>query len=206
MQSWLRNGWLTEHRSSRQEIENLLRAADRDLADSRASGLSADWRLSIAYNAALLAATAALTASGYRASRDMHHYRVIQSLAFTVKGDPALIDQLDRFRKKRNISDYERAGAVSDQEAEEMLELASGLRSLVEEGCARTTQRSSAGSRSACSATWTLLAHAGSYATVRQAAQAASFDEQQRYVQEMIAMLLEDGEPQLEGTQLVAVG
>jgi len=51
-----------------------------------------------------------------------------------------------------------------------------------------------------------LLAHAGSYATVRQAAQAASFDEQQRYVQEMIAMLLEDGEPQLEGTQLVAVG
>jgi hypothetical protein len=35
--------------------------------------------------------------------------------------------QLDQFRKKRNISDYERAGAVSDLEAKEMIDLAHKL-------------------------------------------------------------------------------
>ncbi len=40
----------------------------------------------------------------------------------------ALVLQLDRFRKKRNIGGYERAGAVSDQEAAEMLALAMRVR------------------------------------------------------------------------------
>jgi hypothetical protein len=43
-----------------------------------------------------------------------------------------LITQLDKFRKKRNISDYERAGAVSEQEAKEMFALAENLRNEVE--------------------------------------------------------------------------
>jgi hypothetical protein len=80
--------------------------------------------LSIAYNAALQTATAALAAAGYRATRDAHHYRTIQSLAYTVGADSALIAQLDAFRKKRNIGDYERAGIISEQEAKEMLLLA----------------------------------------------------------------------------------
>lgn len=63
----------------------------------------------------------------------MHHYRVIQSLAFTIGADSALVDQLDEFRKKRNIGGYERAGYVSDQEAEEIVALASALRRTVEE-------------------------------------------------------------------------
>jgi len=47
-------------------------------------GLTADWRLNIAYNAALQAATAALAASGYRAAREAHHLRVMKSLEFTI--------------------------------------------------------------------------------------------------------------------------
>ena len=58
----------------------------------------------------------------------MHHYRTIQSLAFTAGTDSTLIDQLDRFRRKRNIGEYERAGLVSDQEADEMIALALHLR------------------------------------------------------------------------------
>ena len=54
--------------------------------------------------------------------------RVIQSLEFTVGWDKALITTLDGFRRKRNISDYERAGFVSEGEAEEMLALAKRLR------------------------------------------------------------------------------
>jgi hypothetical protein len=131
LRDWLRKGWLTEHRTSRQEIGDLLAAADRDLSDCRAVGLSADWRLSIAHNAALLCATAALAASGLRAARDGHHYRVIQSLALTVKLEPTLVNELDRFRKKRNLSDYERSGVVSDREADEMVQLATDLRQVV---------------------------------------------------------------------------
>jgi hypothetical protein len=54
--------------------------------------------------------------------------RAIQSLALTLACGRAKIDRLDAFRKKRNISDYERAGSVSDQEAAEMFELALELR------------------------------------------------------------------------------
>ena len=128
LQDWLRNGWLTRHQTSREEITDLLAVADRDLADCRAAGLSADWRLAIAYNAALQAATAGLAVAGFRAARESHHYYVIQSLAYTVQANPDLIAEFDGFRKKRNLAAYERSGATSDQEAEEMIELAETLR------------------------------------------------------------------------------
>ncbi|MBI5548845.1 MAG: hypothetical protein HY901_33600 [Deltaproteobacteria bacterium] len=132
LRDWLKNGWLSEHVTSHEEIANLLGLCDRDLQDCRTVGLSSDWRFSIAYNAALQAATAALAASGYRAAREAHHYRVLQSLTFTINAQPALVRRLDAFRKKRNIGGYESAGAISDQEAEEMTGLAAKLRELVE--------------------------------------------------------------------------
>jgi hypothetical protein len=88
--------------------------------------------MNIAYNAALQAATAALAVCGYRASRDSHHYRVIQSLAYTIDADKKLIVQFDKFRKKRNIGGYEQAGLVSDKEADEMVALGKQLREEVE--------------------------------------------------------------------------
>ena len=57
---------------------------------------------------------------------------MIQSLAYSIKAGPVLIVQLDKFQKKRNISDYERAGEVSEQEAKEMFLLAKNLRNEVE--------------------------------------------------------------------------
>ena len=128
LKDWLKNGWLVEHKTSPAEIADLLGVIGRDLADCETSGLSPDWRLNIVYNAAMQAATAALAASGYRAAREAHHYRVIQSLAYTIGANRKLITQLDRFRKKRNIDEYDRAGTVSDQEAGEMVVLAKTLR------------------------------------------------------------------------------
>ncbi len=124
-------GWLVQHQTSVQEIADLLAVADRDLAASRTTGLDADWRFNIAYNAALQAATAALAACGYRAERQAHHYRVLQSLTLTIGADAAMVQQLDRFRRKRNQGAYERAGLVSNQEAEEMCALAARLRDTV---------------------------------------------------------------------------
>jgi hypothetical protein len=110
----------------------LLSMADRNLAQCQTPHLSPDWQLNIAYNAALQAATVALAAAGYRAAREAHHYRVIQSLAHTIKSHATLIAQLDIFRKKRNIAEYERAGVVSEQEAKEMFVLAKNLKAEVE--------------------------------------------------------------------------
>ena len=129
---WLKNGWLIEHRTSRQEIKHLLRLVDRDLVDCRNSTLSADWRFNIAYSAALQCAKAALAAAGFRAAKDAHHYRVIQSLKFTLKTEDKIIQTLDAFRKKRNVSEYNHAGAVTAIELDEISVLAGNLRKSVE--------------------------------------------------------------------------
>src|SRR5271169_1493847 len=132
LQSWLQNSWLVQHTTSPEEIKNLLAISDRDLLACQVKQLPADWRCTIAYNAALQAATAALAAAGYRAAREAHHLRVIGSLEFTIRADPELIRQFNAFRKKRNISSYERGGSISDLEAKGMRTLATKLRSDVE--------------------------------------------------------------------------
>jgi len=133
LEDWLNGKLIGEHRPSVREIANLLHICDRDLEKVQIIELGPDWRLSIAHNAALQAATAALAAAGYRARKEGQHYHVMQSLAFTVNTDPATIKQLDKFRQKRNISGYERAGLVTEQEAEEMIALAKQLRDDVEQ-------------------------------------------------------------------------
>jgi hypothetical protein len=131
LQSWLENGQLRAHKTSKREIAELLKAVDRDLADSQLQGLSADRRFATAYGAALLVATLALAASGYRAKQEGHHYWSIQSLAFTLKLDAKAVDQLNAFRRKRNIADYERVGMVSEQEIKKIVTLAKKLQAMV---------------------------------------------------------------------------
>ena len=118
LEDWLKSGWLKEHRTSRQEIADLLAVADRDRKACQTPDLVSDWRFNIAYNAALQLATAALAAAGYEAERANHHYRVIQSLEFTLGLDATAIGKFDVFRKKRNITGYEKADAISETEAE----------------------------------------------------------------------------------------
>lgn len=132
LEDWLKDSLVVRHRPSAREIADLLRICARDLEKAGIVELGPDWRLSIAHNAALQSAAAALAASGYRARKEGQHYRTIQSLAFTIGWDPALVRQLDKFREKRNRSDYERAGLVTEQEAEEMIALARHLRDDVE--------------------------------------------------------------------------
>ena len=129
---WVKNGWLVAHKSGKQEIANLLGIVARDLKDSQAKDVSDDWRFAIAYNAALQAATAALAAAGYRASRENHHYRVIQSLELNLEKDTKFIRAFDAFRKKRNVSSYDIGGGISHREVEEMIGIAQSLQQDVE--------------------------------------------------------------------------
>ena len=131
LQSWLENGQIRAHQTNKSEITELFKAVDRDLADSQVQGLSADRRFATAYNAALLVATMALAASGYRAQQEGHHYWSIQSLAFTLELDTKTINQLNAFRRKRNIADYERVGMASEQEIKSLVALAKKLRVMI---------------------------------------------------------------------------
>ena len=45
---WVNNGWLVAHKSSKQEIGNLLGIMARDLKDSQAKDVSDDWRFALA--------------------------------------------------------------------------------------------------------------------------------------------------------------
>src|SRR6201993_5397980 len=130
---WVKKGWLVAHKSSKQEIANLLGIVARDLKDSQAKDVSDDWHFAIAYSAALQAATAALAAAGYRASRENHHYRVIQSLELTLGKDAKFIRSFDAFGKKRNVSSYDIGGGISHREVEEMIGIAQSLQQDVEQ-------------------------------------------------------------------------
>ena len=57
-----------------------------------------------------------------------------------MKLDSKTIDQLDAFRRKRNISDYEMIGMVSEQEVSEMVALAQELRGIVAEWLKKITR------------------------------------------------------------------
>ncbi len=132
LRDWLTSRWLDEHVTNAGEIANLLALADRDIHDAQSTELSVDWRFNIAYNAALQLAGTALAASGYRVVRSgPHHHRTIQSLLLTIGADENTVRLLDRFRKKRNVAEYDAVGTISEQEATEMLALARSLRQRV---------------------------------------------------------------------------
>src|SRR4030067_628179 len=107
LNQWAANGWLKPHKASPQEIRNLFSIVERDLKD--ASGkISSDWRLGIAYNAALKLATILLAAEGYRPERALQHYRAIQAIPLILGEDYRQdVDYLNACRMKRNKVEYE---------------------------------------------------------------------------------------------------
>ena len=73
LKNWFENRWLAEHETSAEEVADLLKIADRDLAAAKVPGLDPDWQMAISYNAALQLATVALAAKGYRPERLRAH-------------------------------------------------------------------------------------------------------------------------------------
>ena len=129
LQQWADNGWLRQHQTSAKEIRDLLNIVERDLKDAD-GGISTDWQFGIGYNAALKLCTVLLYASGYRAERNLQHYRTLQALPLILgpkKKDDALY--LDRCRAKRNTVEYEYVGAVTETETKELLTFVRELKS-----------------------------------------------------------------------------
>ena len=128
LKQWADNGWLKSHKSSRQEVGNLLAIERRDLADARRGGISDDWRFGIAYNAALKLCTILMYAEGYRPDKNLAHYRTLQALPIIL--GPARKDDavyLDTCRTKRNTVEYDSVGGVTAVDADELIEFAAAL-------------------------------------------------------------------------------
>jgi len=119
---WLNNGWLRRHQTSAKEISNLMAITARDLKDAKV-GISDGWRFGIAYNAALKLCTVLLYAEGYKAERNLQHYRTIQALPLILGQDRKKdAEYLDSCRSKRNIVEYDYVGAATEQDADELIE------------------------------------------------------------------------------------
>lgn len=132
LELWVKNGWLRAHKTSSQEIKNLLEIVERDLTDASAKTLSVDWSFGIAYNAALKLCTVLLYSSGFRPEKNLAHFRTLQALPLIlgVKYNQDA-DYLDLCRKKRNETEYDFIGGVSQSEADELISFAKELRGAV---------------------------------------------------------------------------
>jgi len=116
----LRIGKLKAHAADKVEIDRILAAAERALADAALGNLSSDSRLDLAYRAIMQAALAAMLANGYRpaTSEPGHHQLLIQALPKTAGISTERVRVLDAYRAARNLADY-RGVPVSDAVAQE---------------------------------------------------------------------------------------
>lgn len=125
---WASNGWLKPHKTSVEEVSNLLAIVRRDMDDAREHSISDDWRFGIAYNAALKLCTILLYAEGFRPDKNLAHYRTLQALPL-ILGDnwKSEAEYLDTCRIKRNTVEYDYVGGVTGSEADELIKFAGDL-------------------------------------------------------------------------------
>lgn len=118
LELWEKNRWIDIHSPTDDEITALVETADHAITQAETLvGLSAAWKMKMAYDAILCCARACLFRSGYRVSRTGDHYHEIQSLELTVRITSKTVDALDGFRQRRNAATYESFEIISEDEA-----------------------------------------------------------------------------------------
>jgi hypothetical protein len=108
LENLLKIGQLKSHATDLTEIQRLLDAARRNLADAHVGTISPETRFDAAYKTIMQAALVALMANGFRpdTNRPGHHMTVLQSLPTTIGLPSERMTVLDALRRKRNSSDY----------------------------------------------------------------------------------------------------
>jgi uncharacterized protein (UPF0332 family) len=119
---FLKEGRIDPHRASREEVSSLFKVIERDLKDAEVSGISGDRRFAIAYNAALQSATIFMHCLGFRAKGEGHHFTTFLFMEKALNGlFRKEASYFNACRIKRNRTDYDRAGEISEKEAKELL-------------------------------------------------------------------------------------
>ena len=121
-------GQLKSHLTGKEEIQRLLEAARRNLADAGVEIISYETRFDSAYKTIMQIALAAMMANGFRpdTSKPGHHMTVIQSLPQTIGLSTSRMVVLDVLRRKRNLTDYT-GGWVDEVSMEQCLSEAKDL-------------------------------------------------------------------------------
>lgn len=132
-QDLLASNRVDRHTTSRQELDDLRAAADRNLRDAAVPRLSADNRFGLAYEAVVILAKMAIGCAGYRVKAYGGHQTTFAALPLAMgreaSGEAAYFDAC---RRKRNILSYDRADVATDTEAAELLRRAREFRRAVE--------------------------------------------------------------------------
>ena len=116
LKNLVNTGHLKEHDATRPEIQALLEAARRNLADALVLEISLETRFDAAYKSVMQLAMVALMANGFRTGAGAgHHMIMIQSLPKAIGISPKRMVVLDALRRKRNVNDY--MGGYVDQAA-----------------------------------------------------------------------------------------
>lgn len=108
LQNLQRIGKIKDHAPTAAEVQRLLAAIDRNIADAGVDAISDENRFDAAYKAVMQCALVAMLAAGYRPSTSEpgHHQTMIQSLPLTLGVPNEVWVVLDALRKQRNASDY----------------------------------------------------------------------------------------------------
>lgn len=108
LENLLKINQLQRHATTADEVQRLLAAASRNLADSGVAGLGDETRFDAAYKAIMQCAMVGLMGNGYRPSTTTpgHHKTMIQTLGLTMGVGKEVWIVLDSLRKKRNLNDY----------------------------------------------------------------------------------------------------
>lgn len=110
------------HVTTTQELRDLRSAVGRNLRDVAVTGLSADNKFGLAYEAGLLLAKMTIACAGYRVKGQGAHQTTFAALKLALGPSIApTASYLDRCRRKRNEISYDAAGLVSDSEAGELI-------------------------------------------------------------------------------------
>jgi hypothetical protein len=110
---------VTRQPATKKELDNLRSIVSRSLKDVTAPGLSADARFIMAYDAARTLSLMIVRSSGYRPKAAGGHYNTFLALEIA-NGQFAKLSAYG-CRMKRNASEYDFAGGVTDTDADGLL-------------------------------------------------------------------------------------
>jgi hypothetical protein len=117
----LANKTVTAISPTKEELDNLRSIVARSLADVAAPGLSPDSRFIMAYDAARTLSLIIVRASGYRPRNFGGHYNTFLALEAADPVFAKMSTYFDGCRMKRNMSEYDYAGGITDTEATALL-------------------------------------------------------------------------------------
>jgi hypothetical protein len=135
--SWttlLKNNRVEAESPTKAELDNLRSIVTRCLQDAAASGLSDEGRFVMAYDAARTLSLMVVRAAGYRPkSKGGHHANTFAGLEVADAAFASRSIYFDGCRTKRNVSEYDYAGGVSQTDADGLLQAARDFEVEVEE-------------------------------------------------------------------------